>query len=50
MKHYFTYSEIQNMSYFDFKLYVEAIHNQELEQIKLKEAEEAKMANGLKIG
>ena len=34
MKHYFSYTEIQNMSYFDFKLYVEALSNKEAEQIK----------------
>ena len=41
MKHYFSFTEIQNMSYFDFKLYVEAIHNEELAQARAKEEAKA---------
>ena len=47
MKHYFSYTEIQNMSYFDFKLYVEAISKQEAEQIKQQEEASAKIREGV---
>ena len=47
MKHYFSYTEIQNMSYFDFKLYVEAISNQETEPIKQQEEASAKLREGI---
>ena len=45
MKHYFTFEEIQNLSYFDFKLYTEAINNEEIEQAKLRDEEIQSMNN-----
>ena len=47
MKRYFSYTEIQNMSYFDFKLYVEALSNKEAEQIKQEEEASAKIREGI---
>ena len=47
MKHYVSYTEIQNMSYFDFKLSVAALSNKEAEQIKQEEEASAKIREGM---